>query len=196
METKKQRTLAIFALAIALIATTVAYAALATTLQVSGTVTKKGGTWSIIYTNVSAVTATGGAVLTEAQKKVTNENNKLSFSGTLVKPGDSIYFTFKIKNNGSIDAKLNKVELYWNDSKNFTGYEPELSITDKDIVCELLNSSNAVIKDSNKSQLNLTAGATSGLITAKCTYKSYDNQTIDASDTTLNISMSLNYVQA
>ena len=109
METKKQRTLAIFALAIALIATTVAYAALATTLQVSGTVTKKGGTWSIIYTNVSAVTATGGAVLTEAQKKVTNENNKLSFSGTLVKPGDSIYFTFKIKNNGSIDAKLNKV---------------------------------------------------------------------------------------
>lgn len=68
MNQKKQRTLAIFALAIALVATTVAYAVLSTTLKVSGSVTKKGGTWAINIQNISTVTTTGSGKMTTAPK--------------------------------------------------------------------------------------------------------------------------------
>ena len=103
MNQKKQRGLAIFALAIALVATTVAYAALSTTLQVSGNVTKKGGTWSVNIRNISNVTTTGTGKMTTAPSV---SGTTLSFEAELAKPGDSVSFTFDIVNNGSVDAKV------------------------------------------------------------------------------------------
>ena len=134
MNKKKQRTLAIFALAIALVATTVAYAALSTTLQVSGSVTKKGGTWSINIENISSVTTTGTGKMTTAP---TSSGTTLSFAAELAKPGDSVSFTFDIVNNGSVDAiwDVNNSRKSIGNNSEYVSWSEEIS--DEDIVLAL-----------------------------------------------------------
>lgn len=103
MNQKKQRTLAIFALAIALVATTVAYAALSTTLNISGNITKKGGSWSVGITNLSSVSTTGTGSMSKAPSVT---GTTLSFDADLKKPGDSVSFTFDIVNSGTVTAQM------------------------------------------------------------------------------------------
>lgn len=103
MNQKKQRTLAIFALAIALVATTVAYAALSTTLNISGNITKKGGSWSVGITNLSSVSTTGTGSMSKAPSVT---GTTLSFDANLKKPGDSVSFTFDIVNSGTVTAGM------------------------------------------------------------------------------------------
>ena len=64
MKTKKTRSLIIAIMAFSIIATTVAYAALQTTLNISGSIAKKGGSWDIHFENVSNITNYGSATLT------------------------------------------------------------------------------------------------------------------------------------
>lgn len=103
MNQKKQRTLAIFALAVALVATTVAYAALSTTLNISGNITKKGGSWSVGITNLSSVSTTGTGSMSKAPSV---SGTTLSFDANLKKPGDSVSFTFDIVNSGTVTAGM------------------------------------------------------------------------------------------
>ena len=102
MNQKKQRTLAIFALAIALVATSIAYAALSATLSITGNVTKKKGSWSIDIQNISSVTTNGTGKMTTPPSVGTN--GTLNFAAELAKPGDSVSFTFDLVNNGSVAA--------------------------------------------------------------------------------------------
>ena len=104
MNQKKQRTLAIFALAVALVATTIAYAALSTTLNISGNITKKGGSWSVGITNLSSVSTTGTGSMSKAPSV---SGTTLSFDANLKKPGDSVSFTFDIVNSGTVTAGMN-----------------------------------------------------------------------------------------
>ncbi len=103
MNQKKQRTLAIFALAVALVATTVAYAALSTTLNISGNITKKGGSWSVGIANISGVSTKGTGAMSTAPKVT---GTTLSFDANLKKPGDSVSFTFDIVNSGTVTAQM------------------------------------------------------------------------------------------
>ncbi len=103
MNQKKQRTLAIFALAVALVATTVAYAALSTTLNISGNITKKGGSWSVGITNLSSVSTKGTGSMSKAPSV---SGTTLSFDANLKKPGDSVSFTFDIVNSGTVTAGM------------------------------------------------------------------------------------------
>lgn len=106
MEQRKQRTLAIFALALALIATSVAYAALQTTLTISGTVTKKQGSFSVVMQNpTKGATKGSGAVTSVAVDP--SDSTKLNFAVSLTKPGDSASLSFDIYNAGSIAATAN-----------------------------------------------------------------------------------------
>ena len=56
MKAIKTRSLIIAVMALAIVATTVAYAALQTTLNISGSIAKKGGSWDIHFENVSNIT--------------------------------------------------------------------------------------------------------------------------------------------
>ena len=103
MNQKKQRTLALFALAVALVATTVAYAALSTTLNISGNITKKGGSWSVGITNLSSVSTKGTGSMSKAPSV---SGTTLSFDANLKKPGDSVSFTFDIVNSGTVTAGM------------------------------------------------------------------------------------------
>lgn len=59
MKQKNQRTLAIFALALAIVAATIAYVALSTTLNTSGTVTEKGESTSNVLCKAVTTATTG-----------------------------------------------------------------------------------------------------------------------------------------
>ena len=107
MKDRNKRKLIIYALIGVLMITTVAYAALSTVLNVSGTVVKKGNLWNIYFTNPSSAsivgTATGSSLNIQA--------SSLNFQVSLYKPGDKVTYTVDIKNGGTIDAVLNSISL-------------------------------------------------------------------------------------
>lgn len=205
MNKRKQRTLEIFSLVIALVATTVAYAALSTTLNISGSVTKKGGTWGVQIVDVSDFTTSGSATTTSTKPTLTG-NTSLSFSANLYKPGDKFSFTFKIKNTGSIDAEIDTSFEWWQlfyttGAYHDTGaeYGNLLNTYDDalpyDIVCQMLYNDIVLNQSkSNLSNLNVTAGATTDAITLTCKYN--DVTEISAEDEKRSFTIHLPYIQA
>lgn len=197
MNQKKQRTLAIFALAIALVATTVAYAALQTTLKVSGNVTKKGGTWAIKIQNISSVTTTGSGKMTSAPKV---SGTTLSFAAELSKPGDSVSFTFDIANNGTVNAEMTyagSAEMTMNGvSRRLVSSSEEMSIKSDDIIYELARKNSAGTFDTTPSDYYLTLNA-KDKITFRLTLK-YDPSasSVSASDKALTVSATFPFHQA
>ena len=101
----KKMNLLVLILAIVVLTISVAYAALQTTLSISGTAGIQNTTWDIHFTNVSDVTPSGnntGQIVSVTANATSIENLKAE----LKKPGDYISYDFDIKNFGTIDAKL------------------------------------------------------------------------------------------
>lgn len=108
MEARKKRLIIICALIIFVLITAVAYSALATRLEVSGTTTVNTvGTWSIYFSNLSTPTITGDVEITRANLSTT----MFDLKATLTKPGDSVSFTFDVVNGGILDAKLTTINF-------------------------------------------------------------------------------------
>ena len=173
MKQKKQRTLAIFALTVAIVATTVAYAVLQTTLNISGTVVKKGGTWNIYFTNPSSASVTG----TAKGSNITLQATNLNFSVELYKPTDSVTYTVDIKNGGTIDAVLDSVSL--------TGVDTAKS---NDVTYNVTYSDGSAITKGNTLNIDETK-------TIKISVKYDDVSSISATDIKLNVGLTLIYVQ-
>ena len=107
MKDRNKRRLIIYGLLGVLMLTTVAYAALQTVLNVSGTVVKKGNLWNIYFTNPSSASTVGSAT----GSKINIQASTLNFQVSLYKPGDKVTYTVDIKNGGTIDATLNSISL-------------------------------------------------------------------------------------
>lgn len=108
MEDRKKRLIIICGLIILVLITAVAYSALASKLEVSGTTTVNTvGTWNIYFSNLSAPTIKGDVELTRAVLSTTMFDLKAS----LTKPGDSVSFTFDVVNGGILDAKLTSINF-------------------------------------------------------------------------------------
>ena len=107
MKDRNKRKLIIYVLVGVLMLTTVAYAALSTVLNVSGTVVKKGNLWNIYFTNPSSASVVG----TAKGSNITIQATKLNFYVSLYKPSDKVTYTVDIKNGGTIDAVLNSISL-------------------------------------------------------------------------------------
>lgn len=104
---REVKIIAVVALLVAVVGLSVAYAALSTTLEISGTATVNAASWDVAFVKGSATT-TGDAVFTEPTVSSTSISN---YSVKLTKPGDSVTYTFKITNSGSIDATLGTVNI-------------------------------------------------------------------------------------
>ena len=109
MKGRSQRKMIVYGLAIALLVTTVAYAVLQTTLNINGTVNRKGGSWNIHFENVANVVKCGDATITTPT--ISNAGATLTFSASLAVPKDSVSFTVDVVNDGTIDAMLSQVVL-------------------------------------------------------------------------------------
>ena len=173
MKQKNQRTLAIFALVLAIVETTIAYAALSTTLNISGTVTKKGGSWNIYFTNPSSASIEGSA----KASTITLASTQVSFNVELYKPNDSVTYTVDIKNGGTIDAILDSVTL--------TGVD---TASNNDITYKVTYKDGTEIKKGD----TLNKGVTK---TIKIFVKYNDVSTLANTDVKLNLGVSLAYIQ-
>ena len=92
-------------LIVGLVAMTVAYAALTTQLQISGTANVAATTWNVKIENWaldSSTTATGATAGTPSLSP--NITKIEDFTATLNKPGDFVKYTFNIANRGTIAA--------------------------------------------------------------------------------------------
>ena len=81
---------------------------LQTTLNISGSVTRKGGSWSINFDNAKIISTKGKASMTTPSINGTN----LTFNATLAQPGDEVTFTFDVVNDGNITAKLARAAVF------------------------------------------------------------------------------------
>ena len=91
------------ALILLLLVLTIGYAALQTTLNISGTSTINSSSWDVHFANI---TPTSGSVTPTTAPTIAADNKSISYAVTLTKPGDFYEFTVNVVNGGGIAAKL------------------------------------------------------------------------------------------
>ena len=106
----KSNTLLIVGILLIIGVITVGYATLQTVLNINGTANIGGATWNIHFENIQETTETNVTAST-APVAVGTSTINLSYSVSLVKPGDKYEFTADIVNSGSINAKLSDLTL-------------------------------------------------------------------------------------
>lgn len=102
-----QRRIIVYVLAVALVVTTVAYAVMQTTLNVSGVVVKKGATLDIYFDNLQTPILTGNGKSNSTNLSSTTFN----FSIELSEPNDSVKYYLDIVNDDEVNAKLEDVVI-------------------------------------------------------------------------------------
>ena len=96
-------------LAVGLIGITIAYASLSQNLTINGTAKVAAATWDVHFEGMNAGTATGYATLPTTGKLAASGTSVSGNIGTLKAPGDTITYTFNVKNAGSINAKISSI---------------------------------------------------------------------------------------
>ena len=93
------------ALLLSVVGITVGFAAMSTELTINGSANVVPATWKIQFEDLSSANISGGASVTTAPT-IQSDTHIGDYEVVLTKPGDSIEYTFKVANNGTIDAKL------------------------------------------------------------------------------------------
>lgn len=190
MENKREvKIIAIVALLVAVVGLSVAYAALSTSLSISGTATVNSATWQVEFENDGTWSYTGDANASGPTFGVTSLTN---IAVTLVKPGDKAVYNFKVKNKGSIPAKLSDLTTI-NKTLTCTGgaSDAENTTTCANIVYTLTYSDGTEIKAGDA----LAVGATKNL-TLTVEFKSSADTVPSQAITVNGITATLEYVQA
>ena len=137
MDNKTVKWLSIAALVIAVGGLTMGYAALSQTLNVntSATVQSQATTWDVHFENQGEGTATGHA----EKGSISLDTTTVTVSGVILKvAGDSVEYTFDVKNGGQVNAKIStltpKEPVVSGSGSNQTnvqsGYEYKLTYSD------------------------------------------------------------------
>lgn len=116
MYNENKKTLILIILGIVIVSISIAYASLATNLSIGGTVNAPNVDWDIHFLNFSSSSTpsntTSGETNTGQIVSVQTSNTSIeNLKAELKKPGDSIVYTFDIKNFGNIDAKLDSAPI-------------------------------------------------------------------------------------
>ena len=168
MSSKRQRSIVLGGLGAIILLMAIGYAAFSSQLQINGT-SNISSNWDIRITNITS-SLSGGA--TNATEPTYDNENGLtaSFSTNLTSPGDYAEYTIEVSNLGSIDATLTDIEI--SDSNNPAIVFETSGIEEGD---------------------NLLQGAKDELL-VKVSYS--DSVTSQPTNTTSNITVTLNYEQA
>ena len=107
------RALAIVALCISVIGLSIGFAAFSQTLTINGTGTLKGNTWKVIFDDLVTPTIGNGNLVgdTTSTEAINVAGTTFTFNVELFFPGDKVVYDFKVKNTGTIDAKITAVSL-------------------------------------------------------------------------------------
>ena len=85
----------------------VGYAAFSTTLEVNGDAIIKNSSWNI---QLSGLTVKTGSVTPTTPATITG-GNTVTFAANLAEPGDFYEFNVNVVNSGTMDAKLNGINI-------------------------------------------------------------------------------------
>lgn len=108
MKRRGIRGIAVGAISVAVVALTVAFAALSQILTISGTAKMTGTSWNIHFGNPTNPILSGNAVMDRTP--VVN-GTTLDFGVVLDQPGDSVTFSVPLINTGTIDAQISNFSL-------------------------------------------------------------------------------------
>lgn len=183
MYNENRKTIILIILGIVIVSMSIAFAALATTLNIGGTVNSPSANWDIHFINFSVAspdTTTSGETNTGEIKSVTTSSTSIdSLKAELKKPGDSIVYTFDIKNFGNIRAQLTSA------TNNITCSNNNCSHATYSVVC--LDSSHNVFQTNQNLEPNAVLNCT-------LTLKFKDNASI-SDDVSANISANWTFSQ-
>ena len=103
--------IAIAALLFSVVGLSIAYAGFTSKLTVEGTATAASA-WKIKWISLDSGTATGYASVENSTLAIQSGDQSISgFMGTVKAPGDTITYTWKVRNDGDINATLAGVTL-------------------------------------------------------------------------------------
>jgi hypothetical protein len=102
---KKTRVIAMAALSVGVVGLGVAFAALSTTLSISGSAKVAVSNWDIRWENLSC-TPTGEASVGTTAPAISSDYHTITLSPTFTAPGDTVTCNFDAANKGSLAAKL------------------------------------------------------------------------------------------
>ena len=105
-EEKRSKTVmfGIAAMVLTILGAGVAFAALSATLTFNGVAEVSPASWSVKFSGLSSATKTGTA--TVINEPVLSNTSITGMDIVLVKPGDSVKYTFYVENAGTLDAKI------------------------------------------------------------------------------------------
>ena len=93
------------ALVLSVVGISIGFAAMSTDLTINGSAEVVPASWDIKFKDLSSPTIIGDAEVTTAPT-ITSDTHIGNYAVKLTKPGDSVTYTFKVANDGTIDAKL------------------------------------------------------------------------------------------
>ena len=117
----KKQTFTVAFFMVLVVALTLGFAAIRTTLTVSGTGAVAASKWDVYFTNIQAesgsVTATTAPAITD--------KTQINFSASLAEVGEFYGFTVDVVNDGTYDAKIDSIEILpelTNEQKEYFDY--------------------------------------------------------------------------
>lgn len=179
----------IIAFLVSIVAVSISYAALNTTLKIDGDAKALASNWKIKYANLSNVETTGKAEEITAPTINTNDTTVGDYSVTLTAPGDSITYKFDVVNEGTFDAEITSFTLPTPTCKG-SGTNADI---DADNVCKNLeytlkyDNGTSVAQGDELKNKNDTSGAHTKHLVLKLTYKSeVSAEELPKEDVTIN----------
>lgn len=187
----------IAALVISVVAIGIGFATFTETLKIEGSATVQTSTWKVKFTNLSAPTLLGTATVVTPPTINTNDTTISTYDVKLIKPGDSVSYTFDVVNTGTYNAKLTSITI---PTPTCTGKaETESATTDAANVCKHLTYT-LTYADGTSLAENDALEASTGVAHMKLTltYTSHDVAAeLPKADVTIsNLGISLVYSQA
>ena len=140
---KKNKTL--LTVIILLLAITIGYAAIATTLKINGSADVKSARWNVYWDENSIAVTEGSVATTQGNEARVTDSGKtqIEYSVELSEPGDFYEFTVDAVNEGSLNAKIApngvKNNVYESDGTtpknlpNYIGYTVKYAENDADV---------------------------------------------------------------
>ncbi|MBQ1496157.1 MAG: hypothetical protein IIZ40_02230 [Bacilli bacterium] len=205
MSKERFKTLVIAILIVAIVSMSVVYALLSQTLNINTSAkVVKSNSWNVFFdsTSISEPTLVGYAEVEEGKElQISGTTTLQNLEVTLKAPGDSVTYTFEVKNTGAIDAKISTVELP--NLANATYQSANNVTSDINLVKQYLRYSLTYASDEAETSYRGKALATDDTLSKNSSRKlkltiSYDSSATDIPSEAVTVSglnARVNYVQ-
>ena len=181
---KKNNLMLIFGVLLIAVFVSVGYAALTANLQINGQARMGAATWKVKFDNIRQYDAANNVTLaTSDQPHFTDADmpTTVVFGVPLKTPGDKYEFAVDVKNEGSIDAKLDSHTL------SETGRN--------DVLFTVKELDNDTASDIDWTTYELPAGTTKTLLVSVIYDKDNVNPALIGTTSTITLSLTMNFVQ-